>query len=142
MGLLGNLFGGREDHPLLPRDNYAHQRLREIDQELRKLAEDTDDRLEVVPSEHAAYVFVGKPPKKFGMAWVHDGKVTNLGALAQERKLNPIKLERIDDALREAYRASEDVERFAYPIDDHELVVTPSKELESRVHDILEELLH
>jgi hypothetical protein len=35
-----------------------------------KLAGETKDPLEVVPAEDSVYIFVGKPPKKFGIAWI------------------------------------------------------------------------
>lgn len=139
MGILGGLFGKSEDFPPLPDDSYAQSRIDEVRAELATLSSQTKDRLEIVPSEHAAYVFIGKPPKNFGLAWIHDGKVSNLAALADEKRLNPIKRERIDDALRGAYRECQDSERFTLSIDGETVVVTPSPALEKAVHRIIEE---
>lgn len=139
MSILGGLFGKSEDFPPLPSDNYALSRIDEVRTELTSLVSETKDRLEIVPSEHAAYVFIGKPPKNFGLAWIHDGKVSNLAALAEEKQINPIKRERIDDALREAYKRSENSERFTLSMDGDTVIVTPSPELEQAVHQIIEE---
>jgi hypothetical protein len=54
---------------------------------LEKLAEKTNDPLEIVPTENSAYIFVGKPPKKFGALWIENGdKIVNFRSLADERK--------------------------------------------------------
>jgi len=138
MGLLSGMFGGKEEHPPLPDDNDARSRIDGVRRELQKLSAETKDRLEVVPSEHAAYVFVGKPPKSFGLAWIHDGKISNLAALAQEKKFNPIKRERIDDELRSAYERSASADRYSYSIEEHNFVVTPSLSLAQEVHRIID----
>lgn len=139
MSIFGGLFGGGEDYPPLPDTSYAKDRINAVQNELKRLAAETNDRLEVVPAEQAAYVFVGKPPKNFGLAWIHDGKISNLAILAQERKINPIKRERIDDALRDAYKRSESADRFSVSIADNEYVVTPSESLEQDVHKIIDQ---
>jgi len=138
MGLLSGMFGGKEEHPPLPADNYAKTRIESVRAELQKLSVETKDRLEVIPAEHAAYVFVGKPPKSFGLAWIHDGKISNLAALAQEKKLNPIKRERVDDELRSAYERSAAEDRYSYSIDQHDFVVTPSSSLAQAIHQIID----
>ena len=139
MGILGGLFNKSKEYAPLPGDSYAQSRIGEVRAELITLLSQTKGHLEVVPSEHAAYVFIGKPPKSFGLAWIHDGKISNLAVLAEEKGINPIKRERIDDALREAYSKSEGVERFTLSIDGKDVVVTPSTELERDVHQIIED---
>lgn len=141
MSILSSLFGGSEDYPPLPDDNYAVQRLHEVQRQLEGLAREIGERLEIVPTEHAAYVFMGKPPKKFGLAWIHDGKVSNFKTLVEEHGVNPIRLERITEHLREAYKRSRDAPRYKTSIGGREVVVTPSDSLEKEVHDIIEEVL-
>ena len=66
MGLLGNLFAPKIDYPSIDPNSAAAQRIAEVESQLEVLAGKVSERLEVVPSEHAAYVFIGKPPSKFG----------------------------------------------------------------------------
>lgn len=140
MGILKTLTGG-DKHPPLPQDNYAAKRIQKVEQELRQLVSETRDRIEVVPAMHSAYVFIGKPPKKFGMAWITDGKVANLGELAQRKNFSPITLEKIEDELADAYRRSEADERYTCDIGGETVIVTPSSYLESEVHRIIQALL-
>ena len=142
MGLLSKLFSSQEEsYPALPADSYATQRVNAVQTELQTLADETEERLEVVPAERAAYVFVGKPPKKFGLAWIHDGKVSNLKTLVEEHGVNPIKLERITDHLREAYQHSMGEARYSTQIGQREVIVTPSNALEDEVHKIIHDVL-
>lgn len=145
MGLLDKVLGGgqkQQDYPELPSDHYARSRLTAMEEPLRSLFADIgDENLEVVPAENNAYAFVGNPPKKFGLAWIHDGRVTNLAAIAEERKINPIKMERIQDELTEAYRKSSDAERYKAEVAGREVVVIPSERLEAEVHRIATEIV-
>ncbi|MCG6872853.1 MAG: hypothetical protein LJE84_11230 [Gammaproteobacteria bacterium] len=141
MGMLGNLFGGKPDFPALPPDSYANARLREVEKQLADLANETGERLEVVPSEHAAYVFIGKPPKRFGLAWVHNGEVGNFKTLVEKHRINPVRLERITDQLRETYESSADADRYQAEVAGHTVVITPSENLEQGVHAVINEAL-
>jgi hypothetical protein len=141
MGILSNLLGTREDYPPLSADSYANARLEEVADQLKGLIAETSERLEIVPSEHAAYVFIGKPPKKFGLAWIHDGRTSNFKTLVEEHGVNPIRLERITDHLREAYQQSESTQRYTTSIADRDIIVTPSETLEKEVHEIIDEVL-
>lgn len=138
MGILGNLFSGRPDYPDLDPGSRAASRLAEVETEINKLAEQVNDRMEVVPSEHAAYVFIGKPPKKFGLAWIHDGKISQLNMLIEEHGLTQAEVEKVVEKLRDAYERNGDVERYNAVLHDHEVVVTPSPALEQQVHEIIE----
>jgi len=140
MGILKTLASG-DKHPPLSADHYAAQRVKTVEQELRQLLAETRDRIEVVPALHSAYVFIGKPPKKFGMAWITDGQVANLGELARRKNFSPITLEKIEDELAEAYRRSEADERYSCDIGGETVIVTPSSYLEAEVHRIIQALL-
>ena len=140
MGILKNLMGG-EEHPPLPDDSYAVERLRKVEEALRQLISETRDRIEIVPAEESAYAFIGKPPKKFGMAWITNGEVENLGELAKTKNFSPITLEKIEDELAEAYRRSESDQRYECVIGGEKVIVTPSQHLESEVHRIIQALL-
>lgn len=140
MSLLKSIIGG-EDYPELPETSYAVERIKKVQAELTQLASETKDRIEVVPAEHSAYVFIGKPPKRFGMAWITGGRITNLGELAKQKNFSPITLEKIEDELRDAYKRSESDQRFTCNIGGQQIVVTPSDDLESEVHQTIQALL-
>jgi len=141
MDSLKGLFGGEPDHPTLDPQNYATARLEEVRPQLEELMADVPDRLEVVPAEHAAYVFIGKPPDAFGLAWIHDGKLSNFKTLAKKHNVKEARLQRLSEHLREAYVRSKDAERFAYTLGERTLVVTPSTELEDEVHKFIDEVI-
>ena len=141
MSLLDKFLSKKEEYSPLPEGSYAQQRILAVKNELLDLASEISERLEVVPSEHAAYVFIGKPPKKFGLAWVHDGKVSNFKTLVEEHSVNPIQLERITDQLRKAYESSAESPRYSLTLGDREMVVSPSEELEGQVHQIIDDVL-
>ena len=143
MGLFENLFSGRTpDYPPLEDDSLAGKKVAEIEHELQELVHKVSDRLEVIPSDHAAYVFIGKPPKKFGLAWIHEGKVSGLNTLIEEHGVTPAEIEKVLEALREAYQKHQDAEHYTATIDERNVVVTASESLEREVHSIIDEILH
>jgi hypothetical protein len=142
MGMFNNLFKQTPDYPALDDHSPAAQRIHEVEDALKELAHDVSDPLEVVPSEHAAYVFLGKPPKRFGLAWIHDGKVTGLNTLVQEHGVSPAEIEKVLDELREAYKRHMDEAHFTTKVENRTVVVTPSQGLEKEVHDIVEQIAH
>ena len=142
MSLFGNLFSSKPDYPAIDPTSTAAMRVAEVESELGQLAGQVKDPLEVVPSEHAAYVFIGKPPKKFGLAWIHDGQVSGLNTLVEEHGLKPLEVEKVVDQLREAYERNADVNRFCATVQDRDVVVTPSARLEKEVHEIIDNVVH
>ncbi len=142
MGFFDKLFGGRQEFPKLDADNPATRRLTEMHQALESLAQGVNDPLEVVPTDEKAYVFIGKPPKQFGLAWVEDNEVKSLKDLLAEHKVDPMKQGRLVDELREVYRQSESEQRFLAEVAGRELVVTPSEQLGRGVESILNQVTH
>lgn len=142
MSLFGNLFGSKPDYPDIDPGSPAASRINAVKSQLDELAGQVKDPLEIVPSEHAAYVFIGKPPKKFGLAWIHDGKIIGLNNLVEEHGLKPLEIEKLLDQLREAYERNADVKRFCTTLHDRDVVVTPSAKLEEEVHKIIDKVVH
>jgi len=139
MGLVNKLFGGGAPaFPPLDSGHYAAERVDAVRSELETLMGKTKDRLELVPAEHTAYVFIGKPPKKFGVAWIHDGKVSNFKNLVEEKGVTPARLETLVGELQEAYQHSASAERYTLSVGGREVVVTPSDELERAVHHAIQ----
>ena len=142
MGMFSNLFNRAPDYPELDESSPAAQRIHEVEDALKELAHDVSDPIEVVPSEHAAYVFLGKPPKRFGLAWIHDGKVTGLNTLIKEHGVSPAEIEKVIEELRLAYTRHQDEAHYTTRIEDRTVVVIPSQELEKEVHEIVEHIAH
>jgi hypothetical protein len=142
MSLFGNLFSSKPDYPAIDPSSTAAMRISEVEEQLGELAGRTRDPLEIVPAEHAAYVFIGKPPKKFGLAWIHDGEISGLNTLVEEHGLQPKEMQKVVEELRVAYERNADVSRFCATVQDREMVVTPSARLEHEVHDIIDKVVH
>ncbi len=142
MGLFSSLFSSKPDYPPLDPASPASQRIHEVDAQLAELASKVNETLEVVPAEHAAYVFIGKPPKKFGLAWIHDGKVSGLNTLVEEHGVTPAQINQMLEELRQAYQKCMDAARFTTEVEGHNLVVNPSDKLEHDVHEIIEKIIH
>lgn len=142
MSLFKNLFSRKPDYPAIDPSSTAASRIAEVEHQLGELAEKTKDPLEVVPAEHAAYVFIGKPPKKFGMAWIHDGKISGLHTLVEEHDLKPQEIAHVMDELRDIYERNANVSRFLTTVENREVVVTPSNKMETEVHEIIDKIVH
>jgi len=142
MSLFGNLFSSKPDYPAMDPSSTAASRIAEVEAQLGELAGQVKDPLEVVPTEHAAYVFIGKPPKRFGLAWIHDGKISGLNKLVEEHGLKPLEVQKVMDQLRDVYERNADVSRFCAKVQDCDLVVTPSDKLEREVHEIIDKVVH
>ena len=142
MGLLSGLFSSKIDYPPIDPASDVARRIAEVESQLDELAGKVSDKLEVVPSKHAAYVFIGKPPKKFGLAWIHDGEVSGLNNLVQDHGMKPLEVEKVVDELRTVYQRANDAKRFCTKVKDRLVVVTPSSQLEEEVHKIIDRITH
>lgn len=142
MGMLDKWFGNKIDYPPLPQDNEAQARLEDVKGPLEDLARRVSDHLEVVPAENEAFVFLGKPPKRFGIAWIHDGKVSGLKELADEHKLSQMAVGKLIGELGHAYEHASEAPRFSAELGGKPAVVIPSKGLEQEVRQILESAIH
>jgi hypothetical protein len=142
MGMLDKLFGGKNDYPPLPADNDAAARLDQVRPQLEELASRVKDHLEVVPGEQEAYVYLGKPPKRFGIAWLHEGKVDGLNELVQEYKLSQLQVQKLIGALSVAYEHASDAPRYSAEVGGKQVTVIPSRGLGKEVHQIIEGAIH
>jgi hypothetical protein len=140
MGILGKFFGGKLDYPPLDSSAPAAKQLESVRSPLEKLADETNDPLEVVPAEDSVYVFVGKPPKKFGIAWIEGGdKIVNFKSLVDEKGLSPTSIEHLSEELRKAYIAHQDKPRYVTKINNRDVVVIPSASLLNNLKGVVEQ---
>ena len=140
MAILGKIFGSKHDYPPLDSSTPAAKQLETVRSSLEKLADETKDPLEVVPAEDSAYIFVGKPPKKFGIAWIEGGdKIVNLKSVVDEKGISPDNVNQLSDELRKAYIAYQDKPRYVTEISDREVVVIPSNSLLNNLKNVVEQ---
>lgn len=142
MGMFDKWFGGDTDYPPLPADNDAASKLDALKGPLEELVGKVNDHLEVVPAEQEAYVYLGKPPKRFGIAWIHDGKLDGLRELVDEYNLSQADTQKMISALSTAYENASDAPRYSAELAGKKVVVIPSRELGQKVHEIMDEAIH
>jgi hypothetical protein len=138
MGILGKFLGSKPDYPPLDLSAPAAKHLDSVRPPLEKLAHETKEQLEIVPAEDSVYIFVGKPPKKFGIVWIEDGdKIVNFKTLVDEKGLSPTSIQHLSEELKNAYIAHQDKPRFVTRISDREVVVIPSTSLLNNVKGVV-----
>ena len=142
MGMFDKWFGGKQDFPPLPADNEAMARLNEVKAQLEELAKKGNDPLEVDPAEQESYLYLGRPPKRFGIAWIHDGKVDGLKELVDESQLSQAEVQKMIRALGAAYEHASDAPRYSAELAGKKVVVIPSRGLGREVHAIMDTAIH
>ncbi|MBU0674502.1 MAG: hypothetical protein KJ950_07670 [Proteobacteria bacterium] len=137
MGFLEKLFGKGQKYPALAVNTSTAQKLEAMKEPLQELTSKVKDPMEVVPADDSAYVFIGNPPKNFGMAWIENGKVYTFKTLSEEKGIPPQKLLPLVDKLAEAYKRSDSDSRYSATIGDKVVTVTPSQSLAKEVRSII-----
>ena len=140
MGLFSKVFGQSQEYPDLARDSAAAKQLAAVSSDLEKLARDVKDPMEVVPSDKGAYVFIGKPPKKFGIAWIEGDQIKSFKTLMEEQGLSAQQVAKLSDALRDIYLRHQDANHYRTTIANRDIIITPSKPLENEVREVLTNL--
>ena len=140
MGFFDRMFGGAPKYPELDSASTAAGRLEAIRGNLEALARDVSDPMEVIPSREGAFVFIGKPPKRFGLAWIEDNQVKSFKTLMVEHGVSGDEVAKVSEELREAYLRHLDAEHYRTRIAERNIVVTPSEPLEQEVREILSQL--
>ncbi len=130
-------FSKKVNYPELGADNPAAGQVQEVEQPLKDLMTQVSDPLEVIPSDGYAYVFIGKPPKKFGVAKIEEGQVQSFVAAAREKGLDQVKIQKLNEKFRDAYEQNMDAQRYTINVAGKEVVVTPCKELVQEVNQIM-----
>ena len=131
------LFSKKPNYPELAADNPAAEQIQEVEQPLKELMGQVSDPLEVVPADDCAYVFIGKPPKKFGVAKIEEGKVQSFVVAAKEKGLDSLTIQKLNEQFRDAYTHNMDAQRYKTSVAGKEIVVTPSAQLGQEVRQIM-----
>jgi hypothetical protein len=105
--------------------------------QLEALSAEAKQPLEVIPGEERAFVFIGKPPKKFGVAWIEEGQINNL-----KNRVGPQKVQAVAERLRKIYEANQQDERFSAKLGTCNLVVTPSDKFRNQLREVIQEATH
>ena len=137
MGFFDKRFAKKPQHPDLAEDSTAAAQIAAVNDNLEELAQNVRDPLEVIPTDGGAYVFIGKPPKKFGVAWIEGGEIKSFNTLMEEHGMSSQDVVKISDKLREIYVKHHDCEHFRAMIANRDVVVTPSKPMENEVREVL-----
>jgi hypothetical protein len=130
-------FSKKLNYPELEADNPAAEQVQMVEEPLKDLIAQVSDPLEVVPADGQAYVFIGKPPKKFGVAKLADGEVQSFVAVAKEKGLDMLTIQKLNEKFRDAYEQNMDVQRYKTSVAGKEVVVTPSSQLAEEVSQIM-----
>jgi hypothetical protein len=96
-------------------------------------------RLELVPAADAVYVYLGKPPGDFGMAWFEDGREVSFTTLKEDQGLSRGRIQILSAKLEAAYNRSAGAQRYVTTIAGKEVVVTPSDALAAEIRRAIDE---
>jgi hypothetical protein len=137
MGFLDKLFHKKEYPPLDPASPVAAQ-FERYKGTLEAFAARIHDKLEAVPGDRAVYVFIGRPPDAFGVAWfLPDGVEHNFKTLMKNKGLQQRQIQVISDQLRAAYSRAQEEPRYAVSLSGKQVLIHPSASLEREVADII-----
>ena len=142
MGFLNNILGSKPKYPDLPDDNPLAGKVEQVKAPLQTLMGQVKDPIEIVPADSYTYVFIGKQTKKFGIAWIKGGELSNLQQLAKDRGIAAAQMVAISEKLGSAYEQHSDSQRYSATIAGREVVVTPSTELTRKVDQIIGEVIN
>ena len=134
------VFSKKVSYLVLDASTPAAEQVQEVEGPLQDLMKQVSDPLEVVPATDHAYVFIGKPPKKFGVAMIEDGAVQSFVAAAREKGLSQVEIQKINEQLRVAYEHNMDAQRYKANVAGKDVVVTPSPQFDQEVRQIMSSL--
>lgn len=130
-------FSRKPKYPVLDPNSPVARQIQEVEVPLKALVQQVSDTLEVVPADGNAYVFLGKPPKKFGVAMIEEGVVQSFVTVAKEKGLNPAQIMTLNEKFRDAYEQNMDAERFQTNVAGKDIVVIPCQPLAQEVAQIV-----
>ena len=139
MGFLNKLRGKADDLPVLDPDIPEHGIMEGFRKHVKVLLENVEDSIEVLPYNDKAYVFIGKPPKKFGFMWIDDKYINNLKGVVKEKGLSTADLGRISEDIRNVYLNNSDmIKKYSWNVDNAQVVAISSDSLGKGLQTIVE----
>jgi len=141
MGFFDRIFASSKGYEPLDEKSLAANRIEKIRDQLESLSKQVKQPLEVVPGEEGGYVFIGKPPRNFGIAWIEDDELHSLKSLA-DNGAKPEDLKALTDELRKIYQANQDNARYSAKVGDKNIVVTPSEKMKTQVSDVIHQAIN
>jgi len=142
VGFFDRILATGKGYQPLDEGSQAADRIERIRDQLESLAKQVHKPLEVVPGDEGSYIFIGKPPKDFGIAWIEDGKLHNLKTLAEEQGMDQAQLKELSENLRKIYQANLDDDRYTAKVGRKNIVVTPSEQFKNQVSDVIRQVSH
>jgi hypothetical protein len=139
MGFLDGVLGKKESLPALDPTSPAAQILERHEQSLQDLAKRARARMEAIPTDECLYVYVGKPPKTFGVVWYREGEEHNFVTFMKQHGLTPARVEQLSDELRDLYAAHSSEARYSFQVGGADLVVTPVPSLAQKIEQVIAE---
>jgi len=137
MGFLDRLFGGSApQHPPVEPGTPLAARLDTFSGELEQLVGNVRDAIEAVPERDALFVFVGHPPKGFGVVRYGADGEANLIQVMREAKLPPMRVQEVSDQARRAYVAHQEAPRFALQVGKRAITVIDSEPLGAKLDEV------
>jgi hypothetical protein len=133
-------FSKKPSYPELDSGNPAAEQIQDVEEPLKDLMAQVSDPLEVVPADGQAYVFIGKPPKKFGVVVIEEGQVQSFVAAAKEKGLDQLTIQKLNEKFRDAYSQNMDAQRYTANVAGKEVVVTPCAQLAEDVKEIMDSM--
>lgn len=141
MGFFDRIFASSKGYQQLDEESLAANRIEKIRDQLETLSKQVHKPLEVIPGEEGSYVFIGKPPKDFGIAWIEDDQLHSLKTLA-DKGAKPEELKTLSDNLRKIYEENQSDTRYTTKVGRKNIVVTPSENLRNQVSDVIHRATH
>lgn len=142
MGFFDRIFASSKGYQPLDESSPAADRIDKIRDQLESLSKQVHKPLEVIPGEEGSYVFIGKPPKDFGIAWIEGNKLHSLKTLAEEQGVKPEEMKVISDNLRKIYEENQNDTRFTTKVGSKNIVVTPSEQFRAQVSNVIRQASH
>ncbi len=137
MGLFDGLRGKKDDYPALDPSSLAAARLAKHAERLEDLAKRANDRLEAVPADDGLFVYIGKPPKQFGVVWYENGEEHSFMSVMKDRGLTNEQIQDLSDELREVYTTHQEEPRYSFLLGEQKLVVTPAPPLAEDLRKVI-----
>lgn len=140
MGFFDKLKGKDQAYPAIDQSSAAYQRIQKHRATIEPFFQRVNEKFEMIPTDDAVYVFVGKPPSAFGVAWFNsDGREHNLKSFMQEHGLSPQKVQILSDKLRDIYVGYQSADRFSITIAGKTITVTPVEGFGQAVAKVIQE---